>query len=88
MSNRFAIVIALLGAMPGVYLRLTHTEIGTIPDTVLFGLSIVSESIGEAESTFGTLGTVAALLVWLYLAAFSVLFGAEIDAFRRHWPAA
>ncbi|MCB0997129.1 MAG: YihY/virulence factor BrkB family protein [Acidimicrobiales bacterium] len=53
-----------------------------------FGLSIVSESIGEAESTFGTLGTVAALLVWLYLAAFSVLFGAEIDAFRRHWPAA
>ncbi|MCA9846611.1 MAG: sodium:calcium antiporter [Dehalococcoidia bacterium] len=44
MSNRFAIVIALLGAMPGVYLRLTHTEIGTIPDTVLFGLSIVSSA--------------------------------------------
>ena len=41
-----------------------------------------------ASGAISTLGTVAALLVWLYLAAFSVLFGAEIDAFRRHWPAA
>lgn len=52
-----------------------------------FALSLAGQAVGEAQSTFGTLGAVAALLVWLYLAAFSVLFGAEIDAFRRQWPA-
>lgn len=44
MSNRLAIILALLGAAPGVYLRLTHTELGTITDTALFGLSIVSSA--------------------------------------------
>lgn len=42
MSSRLAIALALLGASPGLLLRLTGTELGTIPDTALFGLSIVS----------------------------------------------
>jgi membrane protein len=45
-----------------------------------FALAQLAAELGSAESVFGSLGTVAALLGWLYLSAFSVLFGAEIDA--------
>lgn len=42
MSIRFAILLALLGAAPGIILRIGGIEFGTIQDTALFGLSIVS----------------------------------------------
>lgn len=50
-----------------------------------FGLSIVYSYIGRLDSTFGSLGAVAALMVWLYLSALSALLGAEVDgALHRH----
>lgn len=48
-----------------------------------FALSQIAAELGSAESVFGSLGTVAALLGWLYLSAFAVLFGAELDAQLR-----
>lgn len=48
-----------------------------------FALSQLAAELGSAESVFGSLGTVAALLGWLYISAFAVLFGAELDAQLR-----
>jgi len=44
MSSRLAIFIAILGAAPGPFLRLTGIDLGTVADTSLFGLSIVSSA--------------------------------------------
>ena len=46
------------------------------------GLSVVYGWFGRIESTFGSLGAVAALMAWLYLTAFAALVGAEIDGAR------
>ena len=45
-----------------------------------YGLTLAYDNIDRMDSTFTSLGAVAALLVWLYLSALSVLVGAEIDA--------
>ena len=44
MSSRVAILIGLLGATLGPALRLLGIEFGTIPDTTLFGISIVASA--------------------------------------------
>ena len=59
-------------------------SVGAIMGTVIWvgstiGLSIVYSYIGQLDSTFGSLGAVAALMVWFYLSAVAVLVGAEID---------
>ena len=64
--------------------RYRFMSIGAITGTVIWvastiGLSLVYNYIGELDSTFGSLGAVAALMVWFYLSAVAVLVGAEID---------
>lgn len=44
MSSRMAILIGLLAAAPGPILRLSGTDLGTIGNTSLFGLSIVASA--------------------------------------------
>ena len=62
-----------------------HTvSIGAVVGTTMwvlstYGLSLAYAHIGRLESTFGSLGAVAVLMVWLYLSALSVLIGAEVD---------
>ena len=48
-----------------------------------YGLSLVYDNVDRLQSTFSTLGAVAALLIWLCLSALAVLIGAEVDAARR-----
>ena len=64
--------------------RYRFMSVGAIVGTVIWvgstiGLSVVYNSIGQIDSTFGSLGAVAALMVWFYLSAVAVLIGAEID---------
>ena len=59
-------------------------SIGSVVGTVMwvlstYGLSLAYDHIGQLESTFGSLGAVAVLMVWLYLSVLSALVGAEID---------
>lgn len=44
------------------------------------GFSFYVERIGSYNHTFGTLGAVMLLLTWLFLSAFVVLLGAELNA--------
>lgn len=61
-----------VGAMTGTAIWVLST----------YGLSIAYRYVGEVESTFGSLGAVAALLAWLYLTALAALIGAEVDGAR------
>jgi membrane protein len=59
-------------------------SIGAVVGTTMwvlstYGLSLAYEHIGQLESTFGSLGAVAVLMVWLYLSVLSALVGAEVD---------
>ena len=49
-----------------------------------YALSVVYGFFGRIESTFGSLGAVAALMAWLYLSALAALIGAEVDGARFH----
>ena len=64
--------------------RYHAVSIGALVGTTMwvlstYGLSLAYEHIGQLESTFGTLGAVAVLMVWLYLSVLSALVGAEVD---------
>ncbi len=43
-SNRVMIVLMCVLASPGIVLRLSGTHLGTVPDTALFGLSIIASA--------------------------------------------
>jgi membrane protein len=72
---------AVVGHRSGRY---RFMSIGAVTGTVIWvgstiGLSLVYRFIGQLDSTFGSLGAVAALMVWFYLSAVAVLVGAEVD---------
>lgn len=68
-----------------------HTAVGTMP-AVLIALviwviasavfSIFVNKFGNYSAVYGSLGAVIGLMLWLYILAFSILFGAE---FHNEW---
>lgn len=50
--------------------------------TLGFGSYVAN--IGKFDATYGSLGAVVALLTWLYLSAYVLLFGAELNAELEH----
>jgi membrane protein len=44
------------------------------------GFSLYVSHFGSYNKTYGTLAAVIVLMLWLYLTAYVVLLGAEIDA--------
>lgn len=53
--------------------------------TALFSLYVAH--FGSYNETYGTLGGVVVLLLWLYVSAFAILLGAEIDSELEHQTA-
>jgi membrane protein len=53
--------------------------------SALFSLYVTS--FGNFNETYGSLGAVVVLMMWLYLTAFLVLMGAEVDAEMEHQTA-
>ena len=47
--------------------------------SVTVGFSVYLETVGDYGLLYGALGTVVALLLWLYMTAFSFLFGAVFN---------
>jgi membrane protein len=44
-----------------------------------FGFGLYSAHVAHYDATYGALGAVVALLMWLYLSAYILLFGAELN---------
>ena len=59
---------------PGAVLACVLWVLGT------FGFGLYVQHFGSYNETFGTLGGVIVLLLWMWLSAFIVLLGAEFDA--------
>lgn len=53
--------------------------------TLSFGSYVAN--IGKFDATYGSLGAMVALLTWLYLSSYVLLFGAEINAEFEHQTA-
>ncbi len=78
-------VAVLFWAAPNVTLPFRWLSPGALvfvalwlPFTYFFGLYVAN--FGSYNATYGTLGGVVVLLVWLYLSSFILLFAAEINA--------
>jgi hypothetical protein len=54
----------------------------------IFGAYYFGHTLRGSTATYGLFGVVLGLLVWLYLSAFAVVLGAEVNAVRdgRLWP--
>ena len=66
-SNHVALGVALVAALPGLILRATGTHLGTIPDTAMYGCSIVAAAFllgwaAEAAEVDITQGLAVALI--------------------------
>lgn len=51
------------------------------------GLVFYLTNFADYSKVYGSIGAVAALLLWFYLSAFAILLGAAVDAMRRPAPA-
>lgn len=52
-----------------------------------WGLSVYVSNFGNYGATYGSVGAVIVLLLWLYVSAFVVLLGAEVNAEMEHQTA-
>lgn len=48
------------------------------------GFGAYARYIGKFDATYGSLGAIVALLTWLYLASYVLLFGAELNSELEH----
>ncbi|NLE85620.1 MAG: YihY/virulence factor BrkB family protein [Myxococcales bacterium] len=48
------------------------------------GLAYYVDSFGNFNATYGALGAIAALLLWFFVSAYAILFGAELNAELEH----
>jgi membrane protein len=69
--------------LPGAVTAAVMWQLLQILGTYYFG-----HTLRNSTATYGLFGVVLGLLVWLYLSAFAVVFGAEINSVlaRRLWP--
>lgn len=82
----FGLFLTLYSLVPRVRVRWHETMIGSAVATVLmriataaFGLYLRS-GLSRYQIVYGSLGSVVALLFWIYLAAWVALFGAHLSA--------
>jgi uncharacterized BrkB/YihY/UPF0761 family membrane protein len=50
---------------------------------VTFGFGVYVSNFGSYNTTYGTLGGVAVILIWFYLSSLVLLAGAELDSVLR-----
>jgi membrane protein len=97
---RWAVLVALIAlAVSAVYrfgpdrhdARWRPVTVGTVAALLVWvlasiGFSFYVSNFNNYNKAYGSLAAVIVLLLWLYLSAFAVLLGAEIDAIRaeRH----
>jgi membrane protein len=74
---------------PNVEQRFAFITPGSIVGVVLLMLASLAfawyaKSFGNYDATYGSIGAVIVLMLWLYLAGISILIGSEINALVEH----
>ena len=77
---------------PNVEQRFAFITPGSIVGVVLLMLASLAfawyaKSFGNYDATYGSIGAVIVLMLWLYLAGISILIGSEINALIEHHSA-
>ena len=72
--------------------RVRWLSLGTVVATILWvlgsaGFSAYVQNFGRFNETYGTLGAFIVLLLWFFLSAFSIVFGAVLNAEMEHQTA-
>ena len=70
---------------PNVKQRFVFISIGSVVGVLLLmgaslGFSWYAQSFGNYSATYGSIGAVIVLMLWLYIAGLSILIGSEINA--------
>ena len=77
---------------PDVRQRFKFITIGAVVGVVLLmiaslGFAWYAQSFADYDATYGSIGAVIALMMWLYIAGLTILVGAEINALSEHHSA-
>lgn len=75
--------------LPDVQQRWRYVTPGSVTSTVLWllgtwGFTRYTESFGNYDATYGSIGAVVVLLTWLYLTALFIILGGEMNAVIEH----
>lgn len=94
------IVLALLLAFaltyylaPNVEQKFMFITPGSVIATILLvlaslGFAYYTNNFGDYDATYGSIGAVIVLMLWLYIAGLVILFGSEINALVEHYDPA
>ncbi|MDN3017633.1 YihY/virulence factor BrkB family protein [Paenibacillus sp. BSR1-1] len=82
----FLIFTGLYWVAPNVKLRCRSAFPGAAFATLgwiisSMGLSLYVDNIGNYSLTYGSIGAIIVLMIWLYISAFIIILGGEINAF-------
>jgi membrane protein len=84
----FAVFLLLYWIGPSMRLRFKDVYVGAIFATtgwqlVSWGFSAFVSGFADFSATYGTIGTVIALMVWFHLTSLMILLGGEINAMKK-----
>jgi membrane protein len=94
---RWAIIVAVLllafalvyYMAPNVRQRFAYVSVGSVAGTALLllaslGFAWYARNFGDYSATYGSVGAVIALMIWLYIAGIAILIGSEVNALIAH----
>ncbi|CAM3955777.1 YihY/virulence factor BrkB family protein [Alkalicoccus chagannorensis] len=84
----FSVFLLLYWVGPSVRLRFRDVYIGALTATagwqlLSYAFSMYLNQFADFSATYGTIGTVIALMLWFHLASLILLIGGEINAMRK-----
>src|SRR5690606_12844882 len=79
----------LYWALPDVQQRFRFLTPGAVVGVLIWlvaswGFSLYARNFGSYDATYGALGGVIVMLLWMYISATALLLGAEINAILEH----
>lgn len=86
----FIVFFVLYKIAPHTKVKARHAVWGTLFATVAWqitslGFSFYVNTLGNYSVTYGSLGTIIVLMIWLYLSGIIITTGGVLNAFIRNW---